>query len=484
MTTTRTPFRETGNTDLASFTRALSRTISTPSPMAREAEAIYNALSPHGLTRLGAAMCWIERRNETDPGGLRYYGRNLHNAWAIKRNGDWARYASYADAAEDWAQRVLGPTYANATSIAEFIAIYAPAFDGHDPEAYARMAATEIDALPRQVVLEPLPDDSDPWRPLPYPDMVNVHVVKPGERAGFDRVAPRGPRVVGICNHITDGRGSIEWYRDFFSTGGERQWDALTDTVIGRDGRIGLLNDWRDPDWGGRRAGWANGTATGIEGDGIAFYRNYPLINDVLVSIEHEGRTGDDLTSAQFDSSVQLSAAVAQSVKCPWDAYPYHPGLHGVNIEQQHRNFAPKACPAEPFISRWYPRKIEAVREILRDWQHGVAGEPAPEPNPVWYTRFGFTLAEIQGFFGTITRYNRDGTTSEFGFDTEGALSLFWLNRCDKEGKFPEAERIWFADAQFVEGQEMWASWEGGWMAFLPLEDSHATWRWLDADVE
>jgi hypothetical protein len=233
---------------------------------------------------------------------------------------------------------------------------------------------------------------------------------------------------------------------------------------------------------GGRRAGWANGTATGIEGDGIAFYRHYPLINDVLVSIEHEGRTGENLTPAQFDASVKLSAAVAQAVKCPWDAYPYHPGLKGVNIEQQHRNFAPKSCPAEPFISRWYPAKIDAVRSILHDWQGGQGGDPPTEPEPVWYTRFGFSLEEIRGFFGTITRYNLDGTQDQFGFDTQGALSLLWLNRCDKEGKFPEAERIWYADAQFVEGQEMWASWEGGWMAFLPLADSAATWRWLDGE--
>ena len=51
---------------------------------------------------------------------------------------------------------------------------------------------------------------------------------------------------------------------------GKRAGDALTDTVIGRDGRIGLLNDWRDPERGGRRAGWANGTATGTGGDGVA----------------------------------------------------------------------------------------------------------------------------------------------------------------------------------------------------------------------
>ena len=488
--TARSPFRELGNTDRASFKKALGRTIAGPSPMTAEADAIYDALEPHGLTRLAAAMAWIERRNETDPGGLRYYGRNLHNAWAIKRAGSWARYDSYEDAAKDWAERVLGPTYDAATTLAEFINIYAPSFE-NDTNRYIQMAVDEVNALPRQVVIvepdEPDPGDGpvDPWRPYPYPEMVNVHVTKAYDGAGFDRVRPRGPRIVGVCNHITDGDPSgdeLVWYQKFFSVGGERAGDALTDTVLGRDGRLGLLNDWRDPEWGGRRAGWANGTATGIEGDGIAFYRKYPLINDVLVSIEHVARAGQALTEEQLETSVEMSTAIAQSVRCPWDTYPYHPGLGGVNIEQMHRNFAPKSCPAEPFVSSFYPKKIDAVKSKLRAWQ-GDNALPKPQPDPpppVWYTRFGFSLEEIKGFFGRITRYNRDHTQDEFGFDPNGALSLLWLERCDREGKFPEAERIWYADAKFVDGEEMWASWEGGWMAYLPLVDSRATWRWLD----
>lgn len=373
-----------------------------------------------------------------------------------------------------------------------FLAAYFPADDinGTTQREYVTrirrlIAAMEADANGTTPPDKPKPPPSpvDPWRPYPLPPMVDVHVVKPGEGAGFDRVAPRGPRIVGSCNHITDGRGSIEWYRDFFSTGGERARNALTDIVIGRDGRIGLLNDWRDPDRGGRRAGWANGTATGIEGDGIAFFRRYPLINDVLVSFEHEALSGESLTDDQFAASVELSTAIAQSVKCPWDTYPYHPGLGGVNIEQMHRNFAPKACPAEPFISTWYPRKIREVKAKLRAWQGGQTTHPIPPVEPVWFTRFGFSLAEIETFFGIITRHNRDGTTDELPFNQEGALSLLWLNRCDREGVFPEAERIWYADAQFVDGTEVWASWEGGWTAFLALEDSRASWRWLD-DVE
>lgn len=359
--------------------------------------------------------------------------------------------------------------------------------DGSTPNDYLhdlRLLKKQIDAA-AGIDGGATPAPVDPWRPYPYPKMVDVLVPKPGEGAGFDRVAFRRPRIVGSCNHITDGDASIEWYRDFFATGGERAWDALTDTVIGRDGRIGLLNDWRDPNRGGTRAGWANGTANGIEGDGQAFYRKYPLINDVLVSKEHVGRSGQAMTDAQMAASIELSTAVAQESQCPWDTYPYHPGKGGVNIEMMHYLFAPKACPAQPFIGTYYPILVREVKAALKAWQGGAGGGTGPvEPEPVWYTRFGFSLHDIETFFGRITRYNRDGTTDEFPFDTKGALSLLWLNRCDAEGKFPEAERIWFSDAKFVDGEEMWASWVGGWTAYLPLAESRASWQWLDAKKE
>ena len=164
----------------------------------------------------------------------------------------------------------------------------------------------------------------------------------------------------------------------------------------------------------------------------------------------------------------------------PLGYLPVSPRLGGVNIEQMHFLIAPKACPAGPFISTHYPKKIAAVKAKLKAWQGGQASGPAPAPDPVWYTWFGFSLEEIRTFFGTMTRFNPDGTTDELPFDPKGALSLLWLNRCDREGRFPEAERIWTSDAQFVDGNELWASWEGGWTAYLALADGRVSWRWLD----
>lgn len=161
MTTATTPFRETGNTDFDSFLRAISRTwnMSIPgnSPMFREGVAIYDALAPHGLTRLAAAMSWHEQKNATctvvsgcqpKDYGLAPYHKN---PWAIKDGrGGWAEYPSYESAARDFANRLLDPNgpYKNAVTLRDFLMIYAPPKDGNNVPLYIETVCREIDALP------------------------------------------------------------------------------------------------------------------------------------------------------------------------------------------------------------------------------------------------------------------------------------------------------------------------------------------------
>ena len=68
----------------------------------------------------------------------------------------------------------------------------------------------------------PEPTPLDPWRPYPYPKMVDLLVTKPYDGAGFDRVEYRRPLIRGFCTHITDGpqTQAIEFFQHFFSTGG------------------------------------------------------------------------------------------------------------------------------------------------------------------------------------------------------------------------------------------------------------------------
>lgn len=322
---------------------------------------------------------------------------------------------------------------------------------------------------------EPAPP-LDPWRPYPWPKMVDLIVTKPGERAGFDRCQLRAGRIAGKCTHITDGEASIEWYRDFFSTGGERAWDALTDFVLGRDGRLGLLNDWRDPNRGGTRAGWANGGVDGLEGIGIAFYRAFPAINEVLLSVETVARDGQAWTDAQLEIHIEMSVAIAQNeAKIHYSTYPVK---DGVDREQSHYNFATKRCAGEPYRSTYREVIIREAREKLAAWQGGA---PLPEPEPVLtYTDYGLTLETVANLFGTMDRYNEDGSIEELPFNPTGPLSMLWLKRAEEEGNFPEAESIQLLDSTLTEGRDWLATFEGGWVAILPAGDTRASWVWLD----
>jgi hypothetical protein len=382
----------------------------------------------------------------------------------------------------------------------EYHALVAPGgyFPGDDVNgttqgSYVARVRKLVAAMERSAVATPTPPKptpspepaKDPWRPYPYPPMVDLLVAKPAEGAGFTRCAFRRPLIQGFTTHITDGppSQSIEFFAEFFGTGGARAWDALTDLVIGFDGRIGLLNDWRDPNRGGTRAGWANGWGNegpGFENGGQEFYRKYPDINVVLVSCEHCQKAGGVWSDAMIDASIEIRTAIAQELKIPAASYPINPRT-GLSVEQEHRNFAQKSCPADPYISVHRHVIIPEVKVKLAAWQGGEVDIPAPEPAKT-YTDWGLSLEQVAHEFGILTRYNADGTVDELPFDPgpTGAVSLAWLNRCEKEGIFPEAEELRLWDSEVRPGEEWWASFEGGWRLIRSAGDNRDVWKWLD----
>lgn len=124
----------------------------------------------------------------------------------------WERFPSYAAGVAAGVARLLDPAgpYAATRTLEELFAVYAPASDGNDPAAYARFAAEYVGwyrVLEGEARNGTAAGGID-WSPLPYPAMVDLVVAKPGKGAGFDRCAPRGPRIVGFCDHITAGEGS------------------------------------------------------------------------------------------------------------------------------------------------------------------------------------------------------------------------------------------------------------------------------------
>jgi hypothetical protein len=243
-----TPFRTLGNTDRASFRRALARSASRrTSPVTPEADAIYDTLVPSGLTRLAAAMAWIERRNDTNDADLVYYGRDLHNVWAVKRpDGGWRSYPSYVAAAAEWADHILGPAYADLTTLGELIARYAPWSDGNNPTHYGEKAAREINALPliEELIKEPMPLPTSPTPDTHHPSPTiydlrnNTHAARfgliPAER---DRII--GKKIPGRAGMRPEAIGlHVQWGN---TPGSLRHWlgvDASATVMVQRDGSI------------------------------------------------------------------------------------------------------------------------------------------------------------------------------------------------------------------------------------------------------
>lgn len=176
MTTPASPWRDLGNTDRSAFVQAVARAVTGgSSPMAADAAAVYDALADAGLSRLGAAMLWIERKNDS---WKAEYGldSSYRNPFAMKdRTGGWARFDSYPAAARAWAERLLSPNgpYARTGSIAELVHVYAPAADGNSEVGYVDQIIRETDRLP---VAEAAPD---PVIPGGYRTVACAGIAKP-----------------------------------------------------------------------------------------------------------------------------------------------------------------------------------------------------------------------------------------------------------------------------------------------------------------
>lgn len=151
-----TNFHECGDTDLMSFTKAISRTWDGKgkSAMAQEAAAIFTAVQ--GYSRLCAAVSWMEVKNLTWPQTPIPFGS--HNAWAVKCSGGWCFYPTFEAAAKAWVAHITNTsTFPQNFSVTDFINKYAPAWDGNNPPQYIATIVAEMNALPDAGITPPPP---------------------------------------------------------------------------------------------------------------------------------------------------------------------------------------------------------------------------------------------------------------------------------------------------------------------------------------
>lgn len=307
---------------------------------------------------------------------------------------------------------------------------------------------------------------------VPKPPMQEMICPKPYDGAGFTRLAkPRQP--VGVCDHITAGGGSLEFYQGFFSTGGERALDALVDVTIDKGGRIGVFNPFL-----GTRSPWANGGSDGLEGDGPAYVAKLGVnaINDRLISKEHVGDGETPWPDAQWEASIAFDAWWFDQLGFRWDTYPVHPTLKIVT-HMLHFEFATKPCPGS-WLRNNIGRKQALVRERMKAAQAvdpGVPTPPPPQPRPPSLYPKGMTEAKASELFGKLTRHRPDGSTTEHGFNERGTISRMWLQRCKAKNAWPSAADL-FSTGDDPDDREV-MTFTNGWVAVK--RNDRAGWRWV-----
>lgn len=301
---------------------------------------------------------------------------------------------------------------------------------------------------------EPVEQEPKPvgniFRRVPHPPFVNLPVSKPsGGGYGYTQIPKGSRKIVGVMNHETQGRGSGQWYRDFFSCpGGARCADALVDYLITRDGTIYRLND---P--GNDRSPWANGGPLGLEGDGPAFYARFGAsgINNSLISIEYEKLDTEDFTAAQVQSGGLLNAYWHDQDAQDWEHYPYVE-RYGCVTSLAHFEIGTTNCGKGELAG--ITRIQSVARGEMKHWQTGADGPAVPdEPDvpdqpDVPTLPGGAVLAEVVKAFGTLTKHTPDGKTKGAPFDPRGIISLSYTHRCVAEfglayTKWPSAEDWW-----------------------------------------
>jgi hypothetical protein len=288
-----------------------------------------------------------------------------------------------------------------------------------------------IPGVPDQssVTLPTEPEPEEPTMPetivfgrVPRPPMTVRLAKKYGDGHGYTQLsAPR--RLVGACDHITDGYGSLDFYADFFSIGGEREADALVDFVIDRSGGCIMLNDPF-----GTRSPWANGRADGLEGDGVAFVNTLGLnaVNDRLASIEHVGVSPDAMTAPQLERSAQLKAWLFDQGKVPYTTFPVNPNV-GIVTHLQHFEFATKPCPG-PGIRAQTAQLQARIIEIMKQFQLAETPAPPPDPAPeppVSIYPPGMTLQLAKRLYGT---HRESWASKPFTFDPTRSECKQWLS--------------------------------------------------------
>lgn len=285
------------------------------SPAAGEAGQAYQAIVAE---KVSPAFCLSvfqhESRYATDPASMvvKHSTKNPGNCRTSRtgagqviptERGNFVKYPDWTSGFKDLARRLVDPGFAYAMSgaktIGQILPIWAPASDGNNPDGYINAVVNSMNSLgagnSNMVVQAPKPNNIQ-W------------VGSPNHWDGRD-----GNQVIAICDHIM--QGTMESTRGWFNNPDSQ---VSAHFGVAEDGRIHQYVSLEN-------AAWANGIAENID-QGIPWLvsavANKVNENNLTVSIEHEGDTGDVMPEAQYQSTLALHRWLI--------------GLYGVPVDRDH----------------------------------------------------------------------------------------------------------------------------------------------------
>lgn len=443
MTDAKTLWRETGDTDLSSFTKALSRSwMAGTSPMAADAKEVYEYLRIYGLTRLGAAMAWHESKNgswncSTAPAGQPCIPAINRNPFAMKApDGTWATFLSYADAALAWASRLTdakGP-YAKTRTLSELINVYAPAFE-NDVDLYVRTVAAEIDRLP--LLGEKPVDDPKPLPPQPEATWVEHQMAGSPKMLRLPKGVTFSQRIIksGQWNQRPGIRMTPAYYTQHETGNSNRGADAemhanwlhagaagVPDAQVGfhfvvDDRKIIQLLPVNEVAW---HAGDGSGPG------------NYSSIGCELCVNSDRSAIKAEANAAALAAGVMEALGIAQDrLRTHYSWVKGKPGAH--------------FCPEKILTRDGWAGFVEAVataREAIREGEARPAVEFACPDVPVAMAKELFPM-----------------------YDPEGARTRLWLQHGAATGCLPRFKRLWKGSSE-AEGWTECLEFDGGLLIF------------------
>lgn len=376
------------------------------SPALVESDAIYNALVAGGI-RPSVWLAFGTQESQLGKAGIvvKYATKNMGNVRSPEvasagtivqtERGPFAKYATWAKGAKDWAERMRGPKYAGSglTTVRTVLRKYAPASDSNDPVAYGTTVLGLIETWTKGA----------PTVSVSKPPLNTSHPSP--NRNGYGGAR----RVEALCWHVTAGAAgpSISWLCSPASS-------ASSNYVIDKDGTIYELVP---PD----QDAWANGAVNqpDLGNAQIARWtREGANFNQRTISIENVRETSANnqpggFTAAQRESLIALSAWLCERFGVPADRGHI---LRHAQIDSVNRPYCPGLAESE--IVDWVGRIAARSKggTMPSDPSESIGGALTPA-HPEGYLSAGqpdtFLWPDGEGVITdrTVVYYNSDKRT-------------------------------------------------------------------------